>query len=235
MPRTAIPVRPQPEQRATRRGRPPRELAGEVDDRILDAARRVFFERGFAGASIDEIARLAGAGKPAMYARFPSKEALFTAVVTRNSRRVVAQFENESPVGATIEERLVSIGRNLLTGLLTGDNIDFMRLSIAEVRRFPDLANAGRMARERGAQALAQALSEVAQGEARGAFPGFAPERLPATVRFFLDLVVTRFLLRALTGEDLVQLRSEIDQHVPLAVAFFLAACRQSGVDHHSG
>jgi AcrR family transcriptional regulator len=235
MARAATPVRPQPERPTARRGRPPRELAGEVDDRILDAARRVFFERGFAGASIDEIARLAQAGKPAIYARFPSKEVLFTAVVTRNSRRVVAQFEGESPAGATIEERLVSIGRNLLTGLLTGDNIDFMRLSVAEVRRFPDLANAGRMARERGAQAVAQALSEVAQGEARSAFPAFAPERLPATVRFFLDLVVTRFLLRALTGEDLEQLRAEIDKHMPRAVAFFLAACRQSGVDPHSG
>jgi AcrR family transcriptional regulator len=234
MSRTAIPVRPQPEQRATRRGRPPRELAGEVDDRILDAARRVFFERGFAGASIDEIARLAGAGKPAMYARFPSKEALFTAVVTRSSSRVVAQFESEPAAGATIEERLANIGRNLLTGLLTGDNIDFMRLSIAEVRRFPELADAGRMARERGAQALAQALSEVVN-EDETAASCFAPEHLSATARFFLDLVVSRLLLRALAGEDLAQLRAEIDVHVPPAVAFFLAACRQSRVDHHSG
>ena len=30
-------------------GRPPRELAGKVDDRILDTARRVFLERGLAG------------------------------------------------------------------------------------------------------------------------------------------------------------------------------------------
>jgi hypothetical protein len=36
---------------AVRTGRPPRELAGEVDQRILDAARRVFLERGLAGAS----------------------------------------------------------------------------------------------------------------------------------------------------------------------------------------
>jgi len=231
MPRTPVPVRPRPEQRVTRRGRPPRELAGEVDDRILDAARRVFFERGFAGASIDEIARLAGAGKPAMYARFPSKEALFTAVVKRSSSRVVAQFESEPTAGATIEERLASIGRNILKRLLTSDAIDFMRLSIAEVRRFPELANAGRMARERGAQALAQALSEAAKEDETAASPSFAPGHLSATARFFMDLVVSRLLLRALTGEDLAQLRSEIDVHVPPAVAFFLAACRQSRAD----
>ena len=59
--------------RAVRTGRPPRERAGEVEARILDAARRVFLERGLAGASVDEIASLARAGKPTIYARFPGK------------------------------------------------------------------------------------------------------------------------------------------------------------------
>jgi AcrR family transcriptional regulator len=35
----------------------------EVDERILDAARKLFVERGFEGASIDEIAEAARAGK----------------------------------------------------------------------------------------------------------------------------------------------------------------------------
>jgi AcrR family transcriptional regulator len=39
----------------------------------LDAARRVFLERGLAGASIDEIAKLACAGKPTIYAGFPTR------------------------------------------------------------------------------------------------------------------------------------------------------------------
>src|SRR5262249_14360250 len=64
---------------AVRVGRPPRELAGEVESRILNAARRAFLERGLDGASVDEIARIARAGKPTIYARFPNKEALFTA------------------------------------------------------------------------------------------------------------------------------------------------------------
>ena len=72
-------------------GRPPQELAGEVDARILDAARRVFLERGLDGASIDEIAEAARAGKPTIYARFPGKEALFTAVVMRNVAANIAR------------------------------------------------------------------------------------------------------------------------------------------------
>ena len=69
---------------AVRFGRPPKELAGEVDARILDAARKVFLERGFEGASIDEIAEVARSGKPTIYARFRDKRALFTAVVARD-------------------------------------------------------------------------------------------------------------------------------------------------------
>ena len=48
---------------AVRVGRPPKQLAGEVDARILDAARKIFLERGFEGASIDEIAEGSSLGK----------------------------------------------------------------------------------------------------------------------------------------------------------------------------
>src|ERR1700677_4996243 len=70
-----------------RYGRPPREHAGRVEERILDAAGRVFLERGFQGASVDEIADAASAGKPTIYARVPNKQGLFTAVIERLVRR----------------------------------------------------------------------------------------------------------------------------------------------------
>src|SRR5919108_5257563 len=94
--------------RVVRSGRPPRELAGKVEERILDAAAEVFLERGFEGASIDEIADVARAGKPTIYARFPGKEALFTAVMARNVREITRTFESVVPMGATIEKRLAS-------------------------------------------------------------------------------------------------------------------------------
>ncbi len=47
----------------------------------------MFLERGFDGASIDEIAVEAHAGKPTIYARYPGKEALFSAVVAQKIRQ----------------------------------------------------------------------------------------------------------------------------------------------------
>ena len=170
--------------RAIRTGRPPRELAGEVDARILEAARRVFLERGLAGASIDEIAALACAGKPTIYARFPGKEALFTAVMMRKVDANIARVESQTPTGTTIKERLAKLGASVVHQVLAGDTVGLLRLAIAEARRFPDLAsNVEKMARERGSEAVARLLGEVAQSDELGTLPAFAPERLPSTTQ----------------------------------------------------
>ena len=215
-----------------RSGRPRRERAGEVDARILDAARRIILDRGLAGASIDEIASLARAGKPTNYARFPSKEKLFTAVVMRNIAAVIDSFEGRIPVGATMEERLTNLGATLLHWALAGDTVDLMRVGISEARRFPDLANSVEgMARQCGEETFGRLLSEAAQSDPLGKLPAFAAERLGTTTRVFMDLIFKPMIMRALFGEKLEALRAEIALHVERRVAFFLAGCRHGGLD----
>ena len=215
--------------RAVRTGRPPRKLAGEVDARILDAARRLFLERGLEGTSVDEIARLARAGKPTIYARFPSKETLFAAVVMR--ALPIEQLESDAPTGASIEERLKSLGVSILKWVLVSETIGMIRLAIAEARRFPDLASrVNRLVRERAEKAVVRLLGEAAQSDELSKLLAFAPERLPATSGFFRGIVVWSLLIRALYGEKLKVLHAEIEPHVARSVAFFLAACRHGGV-----
>jgi AcrR family transcriptional regulator len=48
---------------------------------IIAAALQVFAEKGFAGARVEEIAARAGLSKGSVYLYFPTKEALFRAVV----------------------------------------------------------------------------------------------------------------------------------------------------------
>ena len=217
--------------RAVRTGRPPRKLAGEVDARILDAARRLFLERGLAGTSVDEIASLARAGKPTIYARFPNKEALFTAVVMRAVHASIERFESDAPTGVSVEERLKSLGVNILKWVLVSETIGLVRLAIAEARRFPDLASrVNRLVRERAEKAVVRLLGEAAQSDELSKLLAFAPERLPATSGFFRGIVVWSLLIRALYGEKLKVLHAEIEPHVARSVAFFLAACRHGGV-----
>ena len=212
---------------AVRLGRPPKGLAGAVEERILGAARKVFLERGFEGASIEEIAGAARSGKPTIYARFPSKEALFTAVVMQSVAANTARVETLTPTGATIEERLESVAVAVLQRILASDVIGLIRVAIAESHRFPDLASSVyAMARERGAQTTARLLAEAAQSDELGTLPAFAPERLTTTTRFFQDVFLLPLMLRALFGEKLKQLCAEIRPHVTRSVAFFVAAYR---------
>jgi AcrR family transcriptional regulator len=217
------------EVRAVRRGRPSRETAGEVEERILDAAAKVFLERGFEGASIDEIAEAASAGKPSIYARFPSKEHLFAAVVMRKVRQNTS-LDGLSAAGSTTEERLKALATALLERVLASDSVGLMRAACAEARRFPDLAGSvHRKASEEGAEAIARLLGELARSDETGALPAFAPDRLAATARRFKETVFLPIVVRALFGEDLAALRAEIPSQLSQSIPFFLAACRHGG------
>lgn len=228
----ANPTKDRPSRAPARVGRPPQRLAGEVDERILAAASRVFLQRGLAGASVDEIASLAKAGKPTIYARFPNKEALFAAVVMRNIAAAVARIQSNVTTGGTIEQHLTRFGEDLLQWALAGDTVNLMRVSIAEASRLSDLAcGVHRMGSNRGEAMVAKLLSEAAHADALDALPAFAPEHVAKTARFFMDLVFFPILKRALFGEDIAALRAEIAPHVAASVKFFLAACRHGGVD----
>src|ERR1041385_1502824 len=48
---------------------------------IMDAARTLFLEQGYAGTSMDEVAGLAGVSKQTVYKHFTDKESLFRAIV----------------------------------------------------------------------------------------------------------------------------------------------------------
>ena len=58
------------------------DSAGEPQQRLIDAAFKLFSEpKGYAAVTVSEIAAAAGVAKGTVYRHFPSKEALFTAVV----------------------------------------------------------------------------------------------------------------------------------------------------------
>ncbi len=215
---------------SVRSGRPPKEFAGEVDERILEAARKVFLERGYEGASVDEIAETARAGKPTIYARFSNKQALFQATLMRHIADKHTRVASYSPSGTTVEERLASIGTAVLRETLTSEAIGLVRLGIAEARNFPDLGNSVcRIAREQGAETVARLLGDVAVCGTSEGSPAFSRDGTSAA-RYFLDLIVLPLFMRALAGERLEALNAEIGRHVAERVAFFLAACRHGGI-----
>jgi AcrR family transcriptional regulator len=61
-------------------------------ERVLDSAAALFAERG-CDVSVDEIARQAGVGHATVFRRFPTKDALIAAVVSKQIRELVVFVE----------------------------------------------------------------------------------------------------------------------------------------------
>jgi len=67
--------------------------AENTRDRILDAARSLIMEQGFAGTSIDDILKDAGLTKGAFFHHFKGKGELARELVERHARKDLAMFE----------------------------------------------------------------------------------------------------------------------------------------------
>lgn len=70
---------------------------------MVEVAEQVFSARGYAAASMDEIAELVGVSKPMLYEYFNSKEGLLLACI-RESRSVLREVTEQATVGATTAE-----------------------------------------------------------------------------------------------------------------------------------
>lgn len=79
---------------------------------ILQAARTVFFERGFYRATVDEIARRAEISKGTVYLYFESKEAILAHLLLEGLRELVGELERAYAAGESLsaEERLRRLG-----------------------------------------------------------------------------------------------------------------------------
>jgi AcrR family transcriptional regulator len=70
------------------------EAKGRTRERLLDAAARTFARKGYAGATVEEIAEAAGYTIGALYAHFGGKQELFLELMSsRASRRRTAVAE----------------------------------------------------------------------------------------------------------------------------------------------
>jgi AcrR family transcriptional regulator len=207
-----------------RPGRPPKDLAGDVKARILDAAQRVFLKRGYQSASLDEIAETAPASKPTIYAHFEGKEGLFEAVVARVIGGLT-NFEDFEPKGRTVQDKLASLGIEVVERFVE-ETIGVTRATIAEADRFPALSrHVHEHGRDRAAAAVSHVLSDATHTLSRGSKGPFGPKRSLTTAQIFMDLILLPMLMRALMGEGAKELRSELPTFVRERVGFFLAAC----------
>lgn len=88
----------------------PRRRPEEVRTHLMDAALRVFAQRGFEGSTVRDIAVEARVAAGLLYHYFPSKQALLTALFERSAGLVMAAFADVAAVEGP-RERLAALLR----------------------------------------------------------------------------------------------------------------------------
>lgn len=78
-------------------------------EEILDAAQRVFFEKGLVVATMDEIAETAELSKGTLYLYYKSKEDLYLAVMMRGTELLFDMFAEVVKKGASVTETLIRL------------------------------------------------------------------------------------------------------------------------------
>ena len=122
-------------------GRPTREEAERRLGTVLDTAMRLFLERGFEAASVEEIAKQSGVAKRFIYARYGDKAELFIAAAEQNLLgRLEDTLHAIEPSRRGVERGLYELGRKMVTMVVQPEAIALHRLFVSSAPQFPDVA-----------------------------------------------------------------------------------------------
>ncbi len=193
-----------------------RRLSDEDRCRLLrESAAAVFLRDGYAAAHMDEVARSAGMSKRTLYQHYPSKAALFEAVMEDGLApfSLDMAMEHHPDLATALRGMLEALSLHLFEPR----QVAIFRLVIAEVKRSPELAEAfHRAGPGRGAGSLERRLAaEIAQGRLRLADAAAAARKL-------FGMAIGAAHMALLLGIREAPARSEVAQMVADAVAIFL-------------
>ena len=182
----------------------------------MDCARTMFTEHGYDATAMETVALKLGISKGTLYTRYPSKEALLTAVVKDSVRRWSAEAaEHDHELTDDIGQRLHHHGRIIAGSLHNSEVQAFQRLLLANGNRFPELGSA---LHQHGTQFIVDLIArDMTEAGARDGMP---PAHATETALTFVS---------AITGWHLQQTSfrtvspTETERFADHLVALFLA------------
>ncbi|MGL5838269.1 MAG: TetR/AcrR family transcriptional regulator [Sphingorhabdus sp.] len=180
---------------------------------ILAAARKEFFEQGYAAASIERIAAMANVSKVTIYNHYQGKENLFSAVVDSECLRMRGELHDLPGSQSDLRTELLSFAYAMMNFLGSPDIIRFDRRMAAEVERYPEMGELFLNAGPRQMQVLiADMISKaMLDGHLQKTDPKTAAAHLYGIIKGFAD-IEWRFAKDANTVVGSSQIEASVDR-----------------------
>jgi len=173
---------------------------------ILKGAIKEFLKNGYAGTSMDKVAKSAGVSKATVYSHFGDKESLFNAVMQDLVKDKFQQFMGLQKPQSLEQDPQVVLSAMMTKMLANVQNNrsfqDFMRIIIGESGRFPELAKAY-------VNNVAKPTIEILTKYLKS-HPALKLEDPEATVRVMMGTMVYFVMLQEMMhGKDIVPLEGD--------------------------
>ncbi len=107
---------------------------------MMDAAWKLFMQKGYTAVSLDEIIRKSGGSKASIYEFFGGKDGLFFAIIEEVTARILQDMRLPDTEGMPVRKALRQIGLALGRDILSEYGIGLYWLSVSISRKFPKVA-----------------------------------------------------------------------------------------------
>jgi AcrR family transcriptional regulator len=202
-------------------GRPSRQDAAQLSDRILDAATDLFFARGYGATSIEAVAQRARISKRTFYHRFDDKATLFGAALHRIIESLRPPPAIPIVAGAEVADILRRLAGLIVHAAVTPQALALHRLIVGESARFPMLAAA--VTSEGATQEAITLIAGVLAQEARAGTLTLDDPAVAAELFLYLVLSVPQ---RRALGLGRPMTVAELERWSNAVVDLFLNGCR---------
>jgi AcrR family transcriptional regulator len=174
--------------------------------KALDAAMKVFWCKGYEGASLSDLTKAMGINRPSLYAAFGDKESLFRKVLDRYDKGPAAYVRKalNQPTARAVVERLMEGAADLGTASSNPRGCLFVQSALACGDKAEGIRNDLILRRDAGEKAVRLRLKRAqAEGD-------LAHDANPADLARYVVTVIQGIAVQAASGAARPELRRVI-------------------------
>lgn len=187
---------------------------------MLEAAHRLFLERGYGATTLGQVIKASGGSLATLYDLFEGKEGLFRAVVAGKCSLISESLEHAEMAERPPAVALRLFAERIFDLVMAKENLALLRVVIAEATQFPEL---GRTFFASGVEVVLEKVQAYLERQTqKGKLDVDDPV---AAAAMFIEMILGQHRMRLLCGVP-VDLTPDVKAaHLDRMVAAFLKIC----------